>query len=385
MVTIAPCADLSVQLAGLEEGEVVVAGRVVPLRCSVEAVPGLRTVAWLRDGLLLATRPLTPRQGRLEDTLQLGLHTRTAETVVECRPSLVEAGFDNNDMAASVSFSVEEEEEVDEQDYEDEDNREEDEDANDEYKEASDEDGDDDKTGIEEDSSSEEDDDDNNDDYDVPANNTEIPDVFNQYNNADASDHDRDVPPEDAVTEQYEELEHSVAPNVAATDAATELEISSDPDEASAAATHLGGETEEDYYEDQYEEEDDYEDEGEEYDYEAATYDYYSGVNADMHVVHKEAQKSSAADTREEITLTDEESEDHKSTAEAEAEEDATNPITSGQTRPAQLESSQDNVAVVSEPKSLKNTRRSSAETTFRHSATYFQTCVLILIMKTIT
>ena len=378
----------------------VVAGRVVPLRCSVEHLPGLRTVAWLRDGLLLASRPLSPHQGRLEDTLQLGLHTEAAETVVECRPNLVEAGFDNNDMAASVRFSVEEEEVEeleDEQDYEDkdEDNSEEDEDTNDEYKEASDEDGDDDDdSGIEEDSS-EEDDDDNNADYDVSANNSETPDSFNQYDHAEASDHDRDVPPEDAVTEQYEEPEHSIAPNVA-TDAATELETSSALDEDSAAATHLGGETEEDYYEDQYENEDDYEDEGEEYDYEAATYDYYSGVNADMHVVHREAQKSSAADTREEITLTDEDSEDHKSAteaeaedqkgaAEAEAEDDATNPITSGQTRPAQLESSQDNVAVVSEPKSLKNTRRSSAETAFRHSTTFFQTCVLILIMKTIT
>ena len=105
---------MSVQLSGAEEGDNITLGGEITFTCSVEAVPGLTSVSWYRGEQLLETRDLVTEDQRLVDSLTLDTaNLEAGEAVILCRPDLVTAGFNNNDMAASVRINLIEEHEYD--------------------------------------------------------------------------------------------------------------------------------------------------------------------------------------------------------------------------------------------------------------------------------
>ena len=102
---------MSVQISGAEEGDNITKGGEITFTCSVETVPGLTSVSWYRGEELLEVRDLVTEDQRLVDRLTLDTaNLEPGEAVILCRPDLVTAGFNNNDMAASVRINLIEEE-----------------------------------------------------------------------------------------------------------------------------------------------------------------------------------------------------------------------------------------------------------------------------------
>ena len=102
---------MSVQISGAEEGDNITKGGEITFTCSVETVPGLTSVSWYRGEELLEVRDLVTEDQRLVDRLSLDTaNLEPGEAVILCRPDLVTAGFNNNDMAASVRINLIEEE-----------------------------------------------------------------------------------------------------------------------------------------------------------------------------------------------------------------------------------------------------------------------------------
>ena len=98
---------MSVQLSGAEEGDNITQGGEITFTCSVENVPGLTSVDWFRGEEHLETRDLVREEQRLVDSLTLDTSSlELGEAVILCRPDLVTAGFNNNDMAASVRINL---------------------------------------------------------------------------------------------------------------------------------------------------------------------------------------------------------------------------------------------------------------------------------------
>ena len=77
----------------------------------MENVPGLTSVDWFRGEEHLETKDLvTSEEQRLVTSLTLDTSSlELGEAVILCRPDLVTAGFNNNDMAASVRINLVEE------------------------------------------------------------------------------------------------------------------------------------------------------------------------------------------------------------------------------------------------------------------------------------
>ena len=127
---------MSVQISGAEEGDNITRGGEITFTCSVESVPGLTSVDWFRGEEHLETRDLvTSEEQRLVTSLTLDTSSlELGEAVILCRPDLVSAGFNNNDMAASVRINlVKEAMEYDSSEVEYYDDEEQDEEYYDEY------------------------------------------------------------------------------------------------------------------------------------------------------------------------------------------------------------------------------------------------------------
>ena len=308
---------MSVQISGAEEGDNVTRGGEITFQCSVEDVPGVVTLDWYLGAEHLQTHELKTMEGRLVDRYTLDTaDLDLGETVILCRPDLVTAGFNNNDMAASVRINlVGEDIEYDSNEVED-------------YREYA--------------SSEEEHDESYEDVTDIVASNVnDTPvsldteeatswspiEISNEYNYDDEEDAVRGIlQPEDSINDQRE------------------------------SQYKYGGDTAADYYD-------------------GASYSNYAFGKNDL--------------DREEITLTDEKSEDFKknepsgdATKSVDLPGAATNSFTSREKVSAQIKQGTkngNNVATFSEPKSKKIMRSGSSKL-----GSYFtsQAILLLLLFK---